>query len=150
MAEFTNPYIYSSGDFELGDYVIVDLYGIDNSVHDKAVVKINSLSNRKIGFINPKTGHQNYVRTSEKRIHPIPLSDEYLPHFGFKKTNGPYWCLIFHWKADVCIFDTGVLISGHIINCEKKDLYIHNIQHLINFFPETKPYKKYFNYESTN
>ena len=113
MVEFTNPYIYSSGDFELGDFVFVD----------KMIVRINSLSNRKIGFINPKTGHQNYVRTSEKRIHPIPLRDEYLPLFGFKKTEGPYWCLFFHWKADVCIFKTGVLISGHIINIDKKDIF---------------------------
>ena len=140
MAEFTNPYIYSPSDFELGDFVFVD----------KMIVRINSLTNRKVGFVNPKTGHQNYVRTSEKRISPIPLTDEYLPHFGFKKAEGPYWCLIFHWKADVCIFKTGLLISGHIINIDKNDMYIHDIQHLINFFPETKPYKKYFKHESTN
>ena len=118
-----DEYVYASGDFMLGDFV----YAIDKD-GAKKVVKINSLTKRKIGFINEKTGKQNYIRNEEKRIRPIPIED--WPRL--KNTHRIDLSLGVHINVydDVAVVTTCGPAKVYPLYLSRKT-YVHDIQHIL-------------------
>lgn len=116
-------YVYASGDFMLGDFV----YYIDAN-GAKEVVKINSLTKRKIGFFNEKTGRQIYVRNGERRIRPIPVED--WPQL--RNTHRIH----LSFGAHIDVYDDVVVVTAfgpakiYPLYLSRK-AYVHDIQHIL-------------------